>query len=408
MENSPFGQRSGLTSRSPPPTPPSLPPKTRDEVATADIVSTSEIQNWMSQINQHLNEVCLIASEGKLNTDQKLKINNLCRKVGHGTANLAVMYQSLKQKAIVANFTIQGLKENQDLANCLLDIKDTIVETRPKPVPAATFANAVKKSSNSFLRPVALSSVAIYPNDKQKTSNETKNVIQKLISPEEMKLQVRGLRKTRNGGVIISTEKKDDIQKLKETVQKSTLGLTVDEPQKRRPRIIIIGVPTSLPENEVYKCIFEQNLTEKIPSLTLDAYLDLIKLSHKSGKKGTESCNYIIEVPANIRKALISQDRVFINWSSCPIRDFTLVTRCFNCHKYGHAAKTCKEEKPTCGHCGDLGHKSNECTKNAEPPKCATCLRFKKPSNHKTGDNDCPAKKNAEYGYINSIDYDGA
>lgn len=102
------------------------------------------------------------------------------------------------------------------------------------------------------------------------------------------------------------------------------------------------------------------------------------------------------------------KDRAFINWSSCPVRDFTLVTRCYKCQQYGHAAKSCRETTYICGHCGELGHSIKECTKKEEEPKCATCLHFKKPSNHKTGAADCPAKIMAENRYINSIDYGGA
>lgn len=223
-----------------------------------------------------------------------------------------------------------------------------------------------------------------------------------------MKLKVRSVHKTKNGGVIISTENKEDINKLKQTVQLSISGLTVDEPLKRRPRIIVLGVPTNMDKNEVFSCIFEQNLTDKLPTMTRDTFLSTIKLSHKSGKKDAPTCNFIIEVSATIRKALISQSRVFINWTSCPVRDFTLVTRCFKCQQFGHAAKTCRETVPTCAHCGREGHASNECPNKAQPPKCATCTRFKKPNSHKTGDTACPAKKIAENRYISSIDYEGA
>jgi hypothetical protein len=161
-------------------------------------------------------------------------------------------------------------------------------------------------------------------------------------------------------------------------------------------------------ESEVFTCLYQQNLANKIGDITLDSFLTSIRLSHKSGKRTAETCNYVIEVPAQIRKALITKERVFINWSSCPVKDFTLVTRCFKCQQYGHAAKSCRAEANTCGHCGEVGHAVNECTKSAEAPKCATCMYFKKPSNHNTGDVNCPARKIAQHRFINSINYDGA
>jgi hypothetical protein len=264
------------------------------------------------------------------------------------------------------------------------------------------------KKNTRFVQPSNISSVAIYPTDKQKSSEETKSLVQQLIRPEEMKLHVRGLRKVKNGGVVISTDSKDDVLKLKQSTQLTTSGLTVDEPQKRKPRIVVIGVPATMEEAEVFKCIYHQNLADKMRDTPLEKFLSSTKLSHKSGKKNSDTCNYIIEVSASIRKALITNDRVFVNWSSCPVRDFTLVTRCFKCQQYGHAAKTCKMEVNICGHCGVVGHSIKECTKVADSPKCATCMHFKKPCDHETGNAECPARKIAEKRYLNSIDYEGA
>lgn len=409
-ENSPFN-RSGLTRRSPPPTPqpqPSPRSEPMQQDKAPETVTTAELQGWLTSIEQCLNEVCTISCEGKLNSDQKNRISSLCRKVGHSTSQLVVQYQGLKQKALQNFAYYQALQEKFDLSQRIQELKECITEsTKPSPV-AVSFADILKKNTTRYVQPSNLSSVAIYPTDKQQSSEETKSLVQKIIKPEEMKLHVRGLRKIKNGGVVISTDSKEDVLKLKQSVQLTTSGLTVDEPQKRKPRIVVVGVPGAMQEAEVFKCIFQQNLADKVLDMTLDKFLASIKLSHKSGKKDADTCNYIIEVPALIRKALITSDRVFVNWSSCPVRDFTLVTRCYKCQQYGHAAKTCKMESNTCGHCGNVGHTIQDCPKKADPPKCATCLHYKKPCDHATGDAECPAKKLAEKRYINSIDYEGA
>lgn len=404
MENSPFN-RSARTARTPPPTPsPSSRPKEPTDDAP-EIISTPELQSWMTSIEQCLNEVCTIATEGKLNSDQKLRISALCRKVGHGTSQLVVQYQSLKLKAVQTHSTVQTLQCNNKLAQRLEDLK-LFVEESTKP-DKKTFADMVKKGANDFIQPINVSAVAIYPKDKQSSSEETKSIVQKIIRPEDLKLHIRGLHKTKNGGVIIRTDTKEDIDKLKNSVQLTNSDLTFDEPQKRKPRLVVIGVPSSMQEKDVFTCLFHQNLAD-LQELTLESFLSTSRLSHKSGRKDAETCNYIIEVQADIRKALIKKERVFVNWSSCPVRDFTLVTRCYKCQQYGHAAKSCRETTYTCGHCGDQGHSIKDCTKKNEDPKCATCLHFKKPGKHSTGAADCPAKKIAEMRYINTIDYGGA
>ncbi|XP_022823490.1 uncharacterized protein LOC111362215 [Spodoptera litura] len=406
IENSPFN-RSSKTCRSPPSTPQ---PAEHAAEETLEALSTSDIKGWMVTIEKALNDVCQIAAEGKLNSEQKLNINTLARRVGNGVSQMAIHYQTLKQRACQIKTSLEALREKEDLAACLNDfkksIKESIQENCSKPVAQnMSFADILKTNKSSVLRPSNLKSIAIYPNDALKSSDETKTLVQKIINPEQMKLHVRGMRKTRNGGVIISTESNEDIEKLRRSSQLTSSGLKVEEPHKRRPRIIVVGVPAALRDQEVFDSIYEQNLADKMPNMSRESFLSCIKLSHKSGKKDAPTCNFIIEVPANVRKALINQERIYINWTSCPVRDFTLVTRCFKCQQYGHAAKTCREVTCTCGHCGEQGHETKDCTKKDKPPKCATCSRFKKPSSHKTGDLECPAKKTAETRYINSIDY---
>lgn len=341
------------------------------------------------------------------NSEQKLRVSTLCRKVSSATSQMAVLYQSLKTKTLQAHTTIQHLQAQQNVVNSLEHFKE-VVETKMSNSGNFSYASMVKKGSDNFVRPAKLSSVAIYPSDKTQTSEDTKSLVQKLISPEQLKLNIRGLRKAKNGGVIISTENKVDIDKLKLSEKLVSSGLKIEEPSKRRPRVAVVGVPVALTEKEVFDCIYEQNLADKLPNLTRDSFTESIKLSHKSGKKGLPTCNYILEVPASIRKSMIIQGRIFINWTSCPVRDFTIVTRCFNCQQFGHAAKFCRETSPTCNHCGETGHSFKECSSKSSSPQCATCKRFKRKCDHPTGDESCPARKYAETNYINSIDYDGA
>lgn len=97
-----FSNRSRLMNRTPPPTPrTSAAQKVDDQPPIPDtldleVVSTADIHNWMSTIESFLNDVCTIVSESKMNTEQKQKMNTFCRKIGKGTSEMAVHYESLK------------------------------------------------------------------------------------------------------------------------------------------------------------------------------------------------------------------------------------------------------------------------------------------------------------------------
>lgn len=84
--NSPFS-RSTLMNRSPPPVSrhfepeptsgPASGPAPITSAPTVDAVSTHQIQKWMAQIEQFLNDICTISGDGKLDTEQKLKLEIL-------------------------------------------------------------------------------------------------------------------------------------------------------------------------------------------------------------------------------------------------------------------------------------------------------------------------------------------
>lgn len=410
--DTPFN-RSSLTSRSPPPTRPEPEPARTPTTSTptappcTEVVSTPEIQKWLCRIEQYLNDICTVSCEGKLNTDQKLKISNTCRSIIGGVSQLAVQYQSVKQKLIAAHTQIETLASEKEIGDQIKDLKSSMLSSKITS-PIESFANIVRKGQKSIVCPPSTASIAIYPDNKERPSVETKKIVQDIIKPDKLKLHIRGVWNTKNGGVIISSERKDDLDKLKNSELLKTSGLKIEDTTRRRPRIILLGVPSDIPEKDVFDCLYEQNIADKQANFERAKFLNSFRLSHKSGKKDSSHCNYIIEVTAELRKILIQQNRVYINWTSCPVRDYTLVTRCYKCQQYGHSAKFCRDSNPTCGHCGCVGHSIKECSVRDKPPKCASCSRFKKPSDHKTGDEQCPAKKSAEARYLRSTDYEGA
>lgn len=74
--------------------------------------------------------------------------------------------------------------------------------------------------------------------------------------------------------------------------------------------------------------------------------LSSTKISHKSGKEDaysvTSSWNYW-QTSDNYSFFM----ELFINWTSCPVKYYTFVTRCYNCQQYGHSTKDCWHTNPT-------------------------------------------------------------
>ncbi|GFY39833.1 uncharacterized protein TNIN_453141 [Trichonephila inaurata madagascariensis] len=80
----------------------------------------------------------------------------------------------------------------------------------------------------------------------------------------------------------------------------------------------------------------------------------------------------VIETHPMVRKSILQQTRLKINWSACDVDDFLIINRCFNCLGYNRRADKCN--KPTvCFHC------SGEDCSNRDAVACINCISF----NHK-------------------------
>ncbi|KAJ8707735.1 hypothetical protein PYW07_011412 [Mythimna separata] len=136
-----------------------------------ETVDTNDISNWLISIEKCLHKVCSIAQEGKLNSDQKLKISSLTRNIGHSVSQMAVYYQDLKLKAKEVGSSVRAIREKYDLTNCLENFQHSIQTriqenwTKPTKAEKVSFADMVKTNKNNFLRPNNFSSIAIYPTD---------------------------------------------------------------------------------------------------------------------------------------------------------------------------------------------------------------------------------------------------
>ena len=63
----------------------------------------------------------------------------------------------------------------------------------------------------------------------------------------------------------------------------------------------------------------------------------------KSSNEKYQNC--VIEIFLRGRRYLLGCGRVYLGWTSCKVKDFVRVTRCYVCRRYGHTSKFCKSQK---------------------------------------------------------------
>ncbi|EFN82708.1 Uncharacterized 50 kDa protein in type I retrotransposable element R1DM, partial [Harpegnathos saltator] len=166
----------------------------------------------------------------------------------------------------------------------------------------------------------------------------------------------------RNGSVRIVAAS-EEIDKIKNSAALNGTGLVAGQFDKMNPRLIVRGVPANMDRTTFVQCLVKQNLD--------DTNEDDVKVIYWFPIIDRKSTSVIIEVSPDLRKRLLSRDRVYLDWSSCNITDYVRITQCFRCLSVGHIAKDCRAREDVCGHCGD-SHESRSCKDRAKP-KCHNC-----------------------------------
>ena len=92
---------------------------------------------------------------------------------------------------------------------------------------------------------------------------------------------------------------------------------------------------------QLAKLIFEKN---EIDMEWAHLHRDCVP-KFNTGPKGKENSNWVFEVSPEVRNILIRKRNLYLEWQSCRVLDYTLVTRCFKRQGFRHISKICSKEE---------------------------------------------------------------
>lgn len=249
------------------------------------------------------------------------------------------------------------------------------------------YSNAVKKQKEEV--------IIVKPIDVNQNSEKTKLNIEEKVNPCDLGVGVTRVKFIRDGGVAIKYSKnengsvEDVCSNIKESLGQS---YEVKIPVKRNPRIILFNIHQRELEDE-------ENLIERMVlqnSITTQANEREIKIVH-SFKNRKGMFNVIMQIDMKSYECIGSKEILHIGWRSYFFKESLNVKQCFNCWKFGHLAKDCKKETPTCQNCAGE-HKEKDCKSTIIC--CANCkyavevLKITNINcNHKAYDKNCEAYK---------------
>jgi hypothetical protein len=244
----------------------------------------------------------------------------------------------------------------------------------------------------------------IYPkkgNNCIKSSEETKMRLTQGVNPKELGFQPERVTKISNNGILV--ESSDiDLEKMIDNEKICKLGLRAQLPRRVWPKVRIYDIPTHLEKDDVITAI--ESPLEKELELTSEWCVSAVK----TGPKGKPNSNWIVELHPAMWRALVNSGRMSIGWLSSKVENFTRVTKCFKCQRFGHIAKYCKSE-PSCGYCISDQYETKDYEKKNDETKhrCINCIRAKlRVINHSTNHPECPAACRKREEYINNINFE--
>ena len=228
--------------------------------------------------------------------------------------------------------------------------------------------------------------VIIKPSDG-KSYAEILKVIRGNVKPEETKREVKAIRQTRNGCVLLELGGKNGSHEDFSKALAKALG-DAGAVENRTPKVTLeIRDMDSFTTAEEVKKPIEDQIKE--PPGELKVFLTKPNIRAQ--------IMAIAEMNERAANELLETSRIKVGWVNCRVRRRTIVERCFKCFGYGHQAGNCKgpDRGKNCYKCGETGHRAAACT--AEP-NCALCKEMKVDEGqlkHVPGSGKCHAFKQA-------------
>lgn len=180
--------------------------------------------------------------------------------------------------------------------------------------------------------------------------------------PEESKAEVRSLRRTRAGDVLLELGRKTEDKAAFGCALKALLGdsAKVSVLEKRSP-IEIKDLDELTTPGEV-----EQAIRRDLPEMTGELKVWLTEANQRGLRMA------VVDLSETAASSLLKQRHIKVGWVSCRMRLRTVVQRCHRCLSYGHLARNCRgpNRAKLCGKCCKEGHVAKDCK---APMNCFLC-----------------------------------
>lgn len=139
-----------------------------------------------------------------------------------------------------------------------------------------------------------------------------------MINPREGGFQIQRTRGDGRGGFLLQTRTREEKARIMSDNKVLESGLTVIEPGRTKPKVMIYDVPTHIDKNDVVSCVWNQNLTDHMGHDDVVKSMKLVKTIKARDSKEHQ----VYETTAEVRNILLKEERIYIDYDRCRVKDF--------------------------------------------------------------------------------------
>lgn len=293
----------------------------------------------------------------------------------------------------------EKLKGGVDVAKAITDIRDGVMElkervgaptyaevlTAPKPVPARMV------SAGAFVPAYTNHAVIVSSREEKDSSNDVFEKVKKSLDARATGITVNRVTKIRNKKIIISCERKEEIEKIEKRISKEK-DLVIEQPKSKDPMVRLVGLLQYNKEKDIIEAMKNQNkkLWEGIEKTDFQ-----VTERFRRRMRNELLCTSVLQVTPIMYKKIMEVGKLHIDLQQVVVEDQTPLRQCTRCLGYGHGRKHCSEKKDICSHCGGVHLRSAcESFKEGRSPTCRNCAQAGiETKEHGAFSDECPVKK---------------